>query len=186
MPCKFTTFPQKKMPSSPAELLQLSKELFALKKDETWQRCVVSRAYYSTLHATDATFPRTERSVRIDGESSHAEIIGRAVVYGKSLQPGRSNANQIAQALPRLRRFRNLADYRLEEALSEREYSDVLLRAERVLNLCADVERLRSAVVVVDSPEVDDVLPAAAAVAREAAKTEAGPQPSKPSLKRIK
>lgn len=132
------------MPVSPAEILQLSRELQAMDGSEVLQRCVISRAYYATLHATDLTFPRTEGSVRIDGESSHAEIISRAVVFGKSVKLGRTSAALVAQALPRLRKFRNHADYRLHEPLSAREYADVVVRAERVLQLCEDVVQKRA------------------------------------------
>ncbi|WGT64436.1 hypothetical protein [Variovorax paradoxus] len=125
--------------------MQLSKDLVALGGNETWQRCVISRAYYASLHATNETFPRNVGDVRPDHESSHAEIINRAVRYGKSFDPGRTDASQIAQALPRLRKLRNFADYDLDEALSAKEYEDGLRRAEKILNHCSEVVRLRAA-----------------------------------------
>jgi hypothetical protein len=174
------------MPSSPPELLQLSKDLAALGGSETWQRCVVSRAYYASLHATNATFPKTAKDVRIDGESSHAEIIGRAVVYGKSLKPGRSYASQIAQALPRLRRLRNFADYDLDETLSPREYQEVLLRAERIMQQCVDVERLRA-----ESEGAKETPPLPFSADGSSSTVDqtvivAGPKPFKPTLVRVK
>jgi len=177
------------MPVTPAELLQLSKELQAMNGPEAMQRCVVSRAYYATLHATDLTFPRTDQSVRIDGESSHAEIIGRAVVFGKSLKPGRSSAALIAHALPRLRKFRNAADYRLHEPLSARDYADVVVRAERVLQLCEDVLQKRAQaeeqiVLPSASPEQHDDKSGAPEVSL-APTTEQASAP-RPPLKRIK
>ena len=170
------------MPARPADLLQLSKDLAALGGSEVWQRCVVSRAYDACLHATDETFPDAGGPKRIDGESSHAHIIGKAVAYGRGLKPGRSSANSIAQMMPKLRRFRNAADYDIDEVLAPREFSDVVARAERLLALCADVERLREKA---RDESVAADHPAHAFTASPSCASRDGLAP-KPSLKRIK
>lgn len=133
------------MPVSPPDFLRLSTQLYVANCDEITRRCVVSRAYYAALHAVRETFEKREQEAGEDGESTHARVIGRAVAYASSLQPGRTSAAQIAKLMPRLRRTRNRADYDLEEHFEARECDDVTVRAAKVLELCADVVRLREA-----------------------------------------
>jgi hypothetical protein len=128
------------MSVQPVDLLELSKQLMTLEsgQNECVRRCVVSRAYYAALHAVDLTFPQAAGGARIDGESSHAQIIGRAVARGNQVAAGRTSARMIANMMPRLRRFRNAADYRISENIDNREYLDVVARAQKVLELCND------------------------------------------------
>lgn len=167
------------MPVQPFDLLQLSKQLMTLNagQDECVKRCVVSRAYYAALHAVDLTFAKAEISARVDGESSHAEIIGRAVARGNQVAVGRTSARTIANMMPRLRRFRNAADYRISENIDEREYLDVVARAQKVLDLCNDFSAANNAQATssVVNSEADDPLSPAAGVGV-----------ARPSLKRIK
>lgn len=146
------------MPIQPSDLLRLSRQLADLGAgvDECVKRCIVSRAYYAALHSVDAAFPAVNSHGRVDGESSHAEIIGRAVACGNRVAPGRTSARTIANMMPRLRRFRNAADYKLDRELDEREYLDLLDRVERILSLCRayEVEQLKQASSVTDYPDV--------------------------------
>ena len=130
------------MPTTLHEIMQLAERLHAMEQTEVISRTAVSRAYYAALHATKGTFPPRQR---VDGESSHAEIIGRAKAYGNSLEPGRSEANQIALWMPRLRSVRNLADYDLEKELSFKDTAGHLERARLILGMCDDIVRKRSA-----------------------------------------
>ena len=130
------------MPTSPPELLALALQLNVA--DETSRRCAVSRAYYATLHAVDQTFERQPGAARQDGESSHAEIIGRAIAYGNGLNPGRTSAQTIAQVMPRLRRLRNRADYKIADAFDQFDSDGMLARAAKVLEACADVVAKRA------------------------------------------
>ncbi len=132
------------MPTSPSELLGLAVQLHLAGTDEATRRCVVSRAYYASLHAVDQAFTRVPGATRQNGESSHAEIIGRVTAYGNGLNPGRSEARTIAQVIPGLRRLRNRADYRVEEAFTADDCRGVIERAGRVLALCQDVINKRS------------------------------------------
>jgi hypothetical protein len=94
------------------------------------------------LHAADAIFEKVKPAA--DGESSHAEIIGRVKTYSAQNLPGRMYAAEIAKALPRLRRLRNKADYRLEESFDPSVCRDVLKRVTEVMDRCDDVVRMRS------------------------------------------
>ena len=133
------------MPCKPRELLALAKSLQASKGSEAVERCAVSRAYYAALHEVDATFIQ-RAEFRVDGESSHREIISRATVYGNSLSPGRTEAGQVAQMMTRLRRARNKADYELDKAFPAKDAAEILTRAELVLNLCDTVSTKINAV----------------------------------------
>ena len=84
--------------------------------------------------------------------------------------------------MPKLRRFRNAADYDIDEVLAPREFSDVVARAERLLALCADVERLREKA---RDESVAADHPAHAFTASPSCASRDGLAP-KPSLKRIK
>jgi uncharacterized protein (UPF0332 family) len=129
------------MPITLHEIMELAERLHAMEQSEVVSRSAVSRAYYAALHATKGTFPARQR---VDGESSHAEIIGRAKAYGNSIEPGRSEANRIAMWMPRLRSGRNLADYDLEMDLSPKDAAGHLERARLILGMCDDIVRKRS------------------------------------------
>lgn len=161
----------------PIDLIRLSQQLSTSTElgDECLRRCVVSRAYYAALHAVDTTFTKRDPSARVNGESSHAEIIGRAVARGNQVAPGRGNARTIANMVSRLRRFRNAADYRIEDAFDEREYSDVVVRAQKVLDLCAE---FNSANIAAESSKPEQAAPVPAAIPEYG-----GPRPA---LKRVK
>lgn len=168
------------MPVQPIDLLELSKQLMVLNSgqdDECIKRCVVSRAYYAALHAVDTTFSKADVNARVNGESSHAEIIGRAVARGNQVAVGRTSARTIANMMPRLRRFRNSADYKISENFNDQEYLDVVARAQRVLDLCNEFNVLNTAEVAQLSikSDVDDSLVSTSAVVGE-----------RPSLKRVK
>jgi hypothetical protein len=132
------------MSASPHDLLQLSTRLLTADCDEVTRRCVVSRAYYAALHAVQCTFEERLQESSGDHESTHARVIGRAVAYANQQRPGRMYAAEIAKIMPRLRRTRNIADYHLDVSFESPLCSDVTAKAQRVLALCGDVERLRA------------------------------------------
>lgn len=169
------------MAIEPTDILRLSKQLHSLNQDaeESWKRCIVSRAYYAALHAVERTF---DQGARIAGESSHAEVIGRAVAYGNQVVPGRGYARTIAQMLPKLRRLRNRADYHLNDSIDESEYSDVIVRAEKVLSLCENVETARCSSAV-QSLQVKGASSLLEAVSPQVSQPSSRPRPS---LKRVK
>lgn len=147
-------------------------------QDESVKRCVVSRAYYAALHAVDLTFSKAEVSARLNGESSHAEIIGRALARGNQIAVGRTSARTIANMMPRLRRFRNAADYKISENIDEREYLDVVARAQKVLNLCNEFNAANTADAAskVIKSEADECIPSSTTTVVA----------ERPALKRIK
>lgn len=132
------------MPCSPRDLFALAKRLHEGDDCEAAGRCVVSRAYYAALHQVEATFEKRAAEFRIDGESSHREIISRASIYGKSTNPGRGHASAIAKEMTRLRRARNQADYSIGEEFFPKEASEILFRVDRVIALCDQITDMRS------------------------------------------
>jgi uncharacterized protein (UPF0332 family) len=132
------------MSCTPHDLYALAHKLtHAEDPCETELRCAISRAYYSALHSVTETFPKREDQFRANGESSHAEIIGRVTAFGNGIGPGRSDAALIAKLMPRLRRRRNDADYRLNEEVKKDEVCKILDRAKEVIDRCANVVRLQ-------------------------------------------
>ena len=129
------------MPTSTHELLALAKQLQTQSGSEACLRGAISRAYYAALHATKDVF---DARPRLGEESSHAEIISRAVVYSKSLNPGRQAAIQIAQIMPKIRRTRNRADYELSADIDSGLSQGVIERAEAVLTLCDEIKTKRA------------------------------------------
>ena len=126
------------MPIQPSDLLRLAQQLGQNTNDEVSIRSAVSRAYYAGLHAAEQTFPSRER---MGNESSHAEIISRATIHGKGLNPGRGSAAQIAIKLGKLRRLRNDADYAIGvPSITAQDCETVLLRSQEILDLCQDVQ----------------------------------------------
>ena len=133
------------MSCKPLDLLNLAKQLVpsTAKDSDVGSRCVISRAYYATLHEIDASFEPLAGSELTDG-SSHQKIIDRAERHGKSLVAGRTEAGQIAKFAQKLRRERNLADYQLDIDIAPDKALDVLKSADRIFSLCAEVRSKRA------------------------------------------
>lgn len=129
------------MTTSTLEILALAKTLQKnADGSEVALRCAVSRAYYAALHTADNIIPgRVAGEVR--QESSHECIIGRAQVYGKGVNPGRGAAQTIAKLLPKIKRARVRADYRLHEDVSASDCADVIVTAEMVIDECGVVNQ---------------------------------------------
>lgn len=127
------------MPTSPLDILALAKQLHQTNTTEAGTRSTISRAYYAGLHTVAHTFGARER---LNNETSHGEIIGRAEAHANANppQPGRTAASQIAQAMHRLRRSRNAADYHLHTTIAHPEAEAAIKRTEHVIALCAEVE----------------------------------------------
>jgi uncharacterized protein (UPF0332 family) len=133
------------MSCKPLDLLGLAKQLAALPNEasDVGTRCVISRAYYASLHEIDASFEKLDSTELQDG-SSHQKIIDRAARHGKNLGLGQLEAGQIAKFATKLRRERNAADYELGLDITPSKASEVLISAERIFSLCAEVRNKRA------------------------------------------
>lgn len=111
---------------------------------EVSARAAISRAYYAALHRVGEILD--ESTAKEDDEgNTHLKTIAAVERLAKRVTPGRQAAIQIARVLRQLRRSRVLADYQLEEDVPEHEVEVTLARAQKVFELCDDVERLRAA-----------------------------------------
>lgn len=129
-----------------SDILRLAASLRDMKpEEEVITRSAISRAYYSALHCVDVTFPHETGVYRASGVSSHEDVILRALTYSRDIgNPGNRYAAMVAKEMPKLRRFRNFADYELEETIESAEAGNIVRRVEKVIECCADVQRLRA------------------------------------------
>lgn len=130
------------MPTSPRDIYALAQRLFNEEGDEVTLRSALSRAYYAALLESEATFPQVKR---LGQESSHAVISNSAQTYARGPNPGREDASIIAMWLPKMRRYRNNADYHLNTVCTPNEAQSVLARALQVLDLCDKIRARRAA-----------------------------------------
>lgn len=129
------------MSCKPHDLYKLASAIVeSTNPSEVELRCAVSRAYYAVFHSVVDAFPKREKQFRLDGESSHAEVIGRVAAFGASLEAGRTDAAVIAKLLPQLRRQRNNADYRFELDFEKPEVQNFVRKAKFVIEKCAAVK----------------------------------------------
>lgn len=131
------------MTVKPRDLLEQALSLRSA-AGEANARLAINRAYYASLHRVMEILPDEFRKEDDDG-TTHARVIAAVERLANSTTPGRQAAIQIARTLRQLRRSRVLADYHLGEELPPAELELTLGRAERMFELCADVERLRKA-----------------------------------------
>jgi len=125
----------------PRELLDHALELQS-GTGEACARAAISRAYYGALHRVHEVLP--EAMLRDDDEgNTHLRIIAGVDRLARSIEPGRQAAIHLGRTLRQLRRSRVLADYDLEEQLSDTEVLVTMQRAEKVFELCDQVERQR-------------------------------------------
>ena len=81
------------MSCTPTDILVVAEQLIGGEKEsEAESRSAISRGYYAALHSVDKTLQKPENHVRNEGESSHADIIGRAVACGNGQEPGKMYA----------------------------------------------------------------------------------------------
>lgn len=105
-------------------------------------RSATSRAYYAALHAAITSLPSefSPKVADLKGASSH-EIINDAItLWGKSMIPGRTEAQILARGLPVLKKLRKKADYQIDSEFLAEETKDALLRATKLI---ASAERAR-------------------------------------------
>jgi len=126
------------MSTTPPELLATASRIAALDQPtEADVRAVISRAYYAALHSAAATFPGEDLA---HNGSSHEAIIDRAETFGRSLNPGRTEASQAARELKKFKRLRKTADYRLAIALPLEEGARAIALGAAILKFCEMIQ----------------------------------------------
>ncbi len=131
------------MSCCPRDILDAAQQLTRLEDPaEAITRAVISRAYYAALHAVADIYPGDDLAHH---SSSHEAIIGRAQAHGNGLEPGRSEAKQVARDLRLFKAMRKVADYRLNEAVFPGQQLESIHLAESIFRRCEIIEDRRSA-----------------------------------------
>lgn len=123
------------MPTQPSEIFDLARLIHGAAPAEAGWRSSSSRAYYAALLSSETVFGRHRGA---GNGSSHDDIIGAAIAYGRSGKPGADKASVVAHLLPKMRRVRNAADYRIGEPFAESECLESIQRSSNVIQACAD------------------------------------------------
>jgi len=102
---------------------------------ESSLRSAASRAYYAALHASlDALPPQfCPATKQLKEENSHVLIQTAVTRWGHSLTPGRTEAQEVARHLPKLKKIRKNADYALQSDFSSDDANEAMRRARTVL-----------------------------------------------------
>lgn len=118
------------MSTSPKEIFETAKKIRTLGKlAESDVRATISRAYYAALHMVDDCIPgKTPKN----SKNSHELIIGKIEVYGKSTNPGRTEAKEVTRDMYLFKKKRKVADYEISEEVAE-------IEADNALTLCASI-----------------------------------------------
>jgi uncharacterized protein (UPF0332 family) len=126
------------MPTTPAETLDSAIKIGLLgNPTEADVRSAVSRAYYAALHGVADVFTGSGLSHE---KSSHEIIIERAESYGRSLNPGRTEAQQAARKLKMFKRIRKEADYHLELDFPPVETARAIEMSKAIIEFCSIIK----------------------------------------------
>ena len=102
---------------------------------ESSLRSAASRAYYAALHASLDALPTQFHpdARRLKEENSNVLIQPAITQWGHSLTPGRTEAQELARHLPKLKKLRKNADYAIAQDFSSDDAKEAVHRAQRVL-----------------------------------------------------
>lgn len=122
------------MSIAPDDFIHTAQKL-ATSVDEWDLRSAISRAYYAAYHSTLSTLPEKPC---VSGGASHEAVIQatKGYVNSKIPKPGRSDAIVVLDALARLKKKRKLADYDLNEAVSQAYTLKAVAEARGVITAC--------------------------------------------------
>lgn len=98
-------------------------------------RSSASRAYYAALHAAMVSLPDqfSVKQSQTQSGSSHEAVNDAMTRWGKSMTPGKTEAQIIARGLPALKKLRKRADYRLDEDFPAADAQEAISRANKLI-----------------------------------------------------
>ncbi|AIT22278.1 hypothetical protein BTN_2323 [Burkholderia thailandensis E254] len=101
---------------SPLEFIEVARSLAMSQNSEAAMRSAVSRAYYGALHNCNECVPKdfAPKAEEFVDASSHRAIIDAMERWGRQLVPGRTEAQQAARLISKLKRLRVQADYKVD------------------------------------------------------------------------
>lgn len=147
------------MATRPSQILDLARSLQAQSAaSEAHARSAVSRAYYAAYHAArefhiglaePGYMPPPRPGHKDEAAGIHVELVLRlqnpASKVRKASSKIAATSVAIGSVLDALRLNRVLADYRLDEAVSEELAREALSSAESILSRCAPAQMQKSA-----------------------------------------
>lgn len=131
---------------SPLEFIEVAHLLSKSQPSEAAMRSAVSRAYYGALHSCNESVPDefAARAEEFVDASSHRAIIDSMERWGRQLVPGRTDAQQAARLISKLKRLRVIADYRLA-AEWDVDVGECIAIAEKIVQFSREAsERYRN------------------------------------------
>lgn len=122
---------------SPEDFIETAMRLLVEPCKEADKRSAISRAYYGALHASRMSLPQeyapTMEELRSDG--SHKAVIQRLSDWGKALAPGRTDAQQAARKLARLKLARRTADYEIHKDVNNDDVATCVADSQKIVDL---------------------------------------------------
>lgn len=119
------------MSTSSDSIFEIAQHLANL-PSEAGARSSISRAYYSAFHSVVEALPE-EYQPNFKEKSSHEALALQILSYSKTLKPGRTEAAQIADSLPKLKKKRKIADYFLGDDIDAAEVKKAIDIAEKII-----------------------------------------------------
>ena len=119
----------------PDDILAVAQSL-ALLGGEAEHRSAVSRAYYAAFHSVIDAIPQGFEP-DLKGASSHEAVVSSMRAFVRERLPGRHEAILIADALPKLKRERKFSDYQLQHTVSQKDASDAIDEANKIIDHCS-------------------------------------------------
>lgn len=102
---------------------------------EATLRSAASRAYYAALHASLNALPEAFAPTETELKERDSHLLAQDAMmrWGKSLTPGRSEAQLAARDLPRLKKIRKNADYGISADFQDGEAQKAMRRARKFI-----------------------------------------------------
>ncbi|AIO65406.1 hypothetical protein [Burkholderia oklahomensis] len=124
---------------SPLDFIEVARLLAASQNSEAAMRSAVSRAYYGALHNCNECVPKdfAPKAEEFVDASSHRAIIDAMERWGRQLVPRRTEAQQAARLISKLKRLRVQADYKVTTEWDV-DASACIATAEKIVQLTTD------------------------------------------------
>lgn len=131
------------MPVSPSDFLTLAKELSEGESETEW-RSSVSRAYYASYHQL-LDFPEEFDMLSEPGLGSHDQLF--KTLRAAKCRGGKSNTIKgklivLGNEMLQFKQQRTLADYRLNDTITQSDAQVAVATAESVAEVAAEVLKL--------------------------------------------
>lgn len=127
------------MGTTPNEIFATAKRLSSFENlTEADLRAIVSRAYYAALHGVSECFIG---KIQVNQTNTHELIIDKADRYGRSINPGRTEAKRITRNMYLFKKMRKAADYEIRDDFEKADANNALVLGESVLEDCGIVQQ---------------------------------------------